>query len=60
MKSNIKKISEITGYSPATISNALNHKRGVNKDTAERILKVAQEIGYVSRVKVNSIKFREL
>ena len=57
MKNNIKRISELTGFSPATISNALNNKRGVNKDTAERILKVAQEIGYVSRVKVNSIKF---
>lgn len=34
MKNNIKRISELTGFSPATISNALNNKRGVNKDTA--------------------------
>ena len=30
MKASIKQISEITGFSPATISNALNHKKGVN------------------------------
>ena len=44
MKISIRKISEITGFSPATVSNALNHKRGVNKETAEQILKTA-EIG---------------
>ena len=27
MKASIKQISEITGFSPATISNALNHKK---------------------------------
>ena len=42
MKVSIKKISEITGFSPATISNALNNKKGVNKDTAETIFKVAR------------------
>lgn len=46
MKISIRKISEITGFSPATVSNALNHKRGVNRETSERILKVAEELGY--------------
>ena len=46
MKVSIRKISEITGFSPATVSNALNHKRGVNKETAEQILKTAEELGY--------------
>ena len=40
MKASIKQISEITGFSPATISNALNHKKGVNQKTAERIFQV--------------------
>ena len=48
MKASIKQISEITGFSPATISNALNHKKGVNQKTAERIFQVAKEIGYIS------------
>lgn len=57
MKYSVKKISELTGFSPATVSNALNNKKGVNKDTAEQILRVAKEVGYVSGAKVSSIKF---
>lgn len=54
----VKRISEITGYSPATVSNALNKKRGVNKETSERIFQVAEDLGYssVSRV-LKNIKF---
>ena len=52
MKASIKQISEITGFSPATISNALNHKKGVNQKTAERIFQVAKEIGYISENKI--------
>ena len=48
MKANIKKISELTGFSPATVSNALNNKRGVNKETAEKIRQTAREIGYLA------------
>lgn len=43
MKVNIRKISEDTGFSMSTVSNALNRKKGVNKETAEKILKTAQE-----------------
>lgn len=57
MKASIKKISELTGFSPATISNALNHKKGVNKDTAEKILKVAQDLNYVNESRITKIKF---
>lgn len=57
MKTNIKQISEITGFSPATISNALNRKKGVNKDTSEEIFRVARELGYVSEDKITKIKF---
>ena len=31
MKVSVKKISEITGFSPATVSNALNYKKGAAK-----------------------------
>lgn len=55
MKASIRKISEITGYSPATISNALNRKKGVNKETSEAIYKVANDIGYVNQSKISRI-----
>ncbi|MDD3485805.1 MAG: LacI family DNA-binding transcriptional regulator, partial [Atopobiaceae bacterium] len=32
-KASVREISRRTGYSPATVSNALNHKRGVSKET---------------------------
>lgn len=57
MKISIKKISELTGFSPATVSNALNHKRGVNRDTAEQILNVARQNGYFSEPKIDAIRF---
>lgn len=47
MKVSIKDISERTGFSPATVSNALNHKKGVNADTAAEIFRVAKEMGYI-------------
>ena len=46
MKVSVKKISEITGFSPATVSNALNYKKGVNAETSAKIFKVAQDLGY--------------
>lgn len=57
MKASIRSISKITGYSPATVSNALNHKKGVNKDTADEIFRVAHEIGYNNESKISRIKF---
>ncbi len=55
-KINIKKLGEITGFSQATVSNALNNKRGVNKETAERILLAAKEHGYITEGKIRNIK----
>jgi len=55
LKASIRKISEITGYSPATISNALNRKKGVNKETSDAIYKVANDIGYVNQSKISRI-----
>ena len=43
MKASIKQISEMTGFSPATVSNALNNKKGVNRETQEKILAAARE-----------------
>lgn len=57
MKANIKQISRITGFSPATVSNALNRKKGVNGETSEKNFKAAEELGYQFEKPVRRIKF---
>ncbi len=57
MKVSIKQISQITGFSPATVSNALNRKKGVNKETADKILRMAEELGYQPEKIITKIKF---
>ena len=57
MKASIRQISEITGFSLSTVSNALNHKKGVNRETAEKILKTAEELGYRTGEKISRIRF---
>jgi LacI family transcriptional regulator len=56
MKPGIKTISQLSGFSAATVSNALNNKKGVNRETSEKIFKIAREIGYLSEIKINRIK----
>lgn len=57
MKVSIKLISEATGFSPATVSNALNNKRGVNKETAAEVFRAAKEMGYIPENRITKIKF---
>lgn len=57
MKVSMKQISEITGVSMATVSNALNYKRGVNADTAARVLKAAHDLGYFDESRITKLKF---
>ncbi len=58
MKPSIRQISEMTGFSQATVSNALNNKKGVNRETADKIFKAARECGYLTEGGViNSIRF---
>lgn len=40
-KASVREISRITGFSPATVSNALNRKRSVSEETAKVILECA-------------------
>lgn len=56
-KIGVREISRKTGYSPATVSNALNHKRNVSKATIERIMEAAQELGYERVGKLSQIVF---
>ncbi|HAX52068.1 LacI family DNA-binding transcriptional regulator [Muricomes intestini] len=57
MKISIKQISQITGFSPATVSNALNHKRGVNGETAEKIFQAAERLGYRADRTISKLRF---
>lgn len=52
MKATIQIISNATGFSPATVSNALNRKRGVSV-----ILTAARELGYQENNLLKKIKF---
>lgn len=57
MKVSMKMISEATGFSTATVSNALNYKPGVNRQTAEKVFEAARRLGYFAENKVHKIKF---
>lgn len=57
MKVSIKQISRITGFSPATVSNALNRKKGVNRETSDKIFRVAEQLGYQTDKMINKIRF---
>ena len=57
MKISVRKISELTGFSPATVSNALNHKKGVNAETSAKILETARELGYITENRITKVKF---
>lgn len=57
MKATIREISKITGFSPATVSNALNRKKGVNSATCEAILRTARDLGYCDEPLSKKIRF---
>lgn len=57
MAANIRQISKETGFSPATVSNALNRKKGVNKQTAKKIFQVAERLGYQAGSRILGIRF---
>lgn len=58
-KLSVKKISELTGLSPATVSNALSGRRAVSKEASEKIAEVIKDLGYTtnSRKTLKNIKF---
>jgi LacI family transcriptional regulator len=46
MKRKITTIANLAGVSPATVSNALNGRKGVSEETKLKVLEIAREIGY--------------
>lgn len=46
MKVTIREVAEAANVSRGTVDRALNHRPGVNQQVAERIIKIAEELGY--------------
>lgn len=62
-KGNVADIARMVGVSPGTVSNALNNRNGVSKETKDKILAVAKELGYTRnhlRKQDNTIKFVQI
>ncbi|MGL6199055.1 MAG: LacI family DNA-binding transcriptional regulator [Lachnospiraceae bacterium] len=53
MSGTIQDIAEIAGVSRGTVDRALNKRGRISKDVEERILQIADEIGYIPRRKKN-------
>lgn len=56
MSGTIQEIAKLAGVSRGTVDRALNERGRINPEVADRILKIADEIGYVPRRKMNSEK----
>lgn len=56
-KVSVRELSRITGFSPATVSNALTGKRGVSAETIAIIKKAAAETGYQRSSKLTRVQF---
>ena len=52
----IKKISELTGYSVATVSRVINQNGRFSKETEEKIKKVIDEYGYIPDIAAKSLR----
>ena len=55
-KPTIKDIAEVAGVSPMTVSRTLNNKGGASDATRERILQIAEEVGYVANPMARGLK----
>lgn len=53
----IKDVAKAAGVSINTVSRALNNKPDINKETKERVLRVARELGYVRDATAVSLRY---
>ena len=42
----IRQIAQLAGVSRGTVDRVLNHRPGVNPETAARVRRIAEEVGY--------------
>ncbi len=52
----IKDVARVSGYSINTVSRALNNKPEIKKETKDKILKVAEELGYFKNFAAASLR----
>ena len=55
MKVTIKDVAREAEVSVATASMAINNKRGVNAETRNKVLKIAQKLAYVPNYSARSL-----
>lgn len=55
MKPTIKKIADLAGLTHATVSMVLNNKPGPSLKTKEKVLKIANELGYVPDINARNL-----
>ncbi len=60
MKTVMQDIAKLVGVSPGTVSNALNNKKGVGKETKLKIIKTAEDLGYFNNSKKSEDKIIRL
>lgn len=60
MRGSVKRISELAGVSPSTVSNILNGKKSASRETTERVFNIAKELGYqfhTYRTNIDTVNF---
>lgn len=58
-KTNLKLISNITGYSVSTVSRALNDSNLISTETKEKIKKVAKELDYFPNINAKALSSKK-
>lgn len=53
----IRDVAKAAGVSINTVSRALNNKPDINKETKEKVLKVARELGYIKDATATSLRY---
>jgi len=56
---NIKYMAKVAGVSPSTVSRALRGDPTANKNTAERILKIAKDLNYYPNLLAKGLRYKK-